>query len=134
QPTTADANYAPPFNQNANESTSGNRGFDGLLDEVAVYTNVLSPYTIRAHFAAATTNTAGYDAQILAANPAGYWNFEEATFTPPSPPFPTAADLGSAGSAADGTNVWGAVVAQPGPGYSGLPAGDKAVWFDGMNG
>jgi hypothetical protein len=135
QPTTADANYAPPFNQNANESTCGNRGFDGLLDEVAIYTNVLSASTIAAHYAAATTNTANYDAQILAASPAGYWNFDEAAVTPPTPLAITGvANSGTLGSAANGTNYWGAVTAQPGSGYAGLGVANKAVTMDGEQG
>ena len=45
----------------------------------------LQYYAIAAHFAAATTNNAGYAAQILADNPVGYWGFNEAAATPPSP-------------------------------------------------
>src|SRR5207249_895162 len=63
---------------------SGNRGFDGWVDEVAVYASALSASTIAAHYAAATTNNAGYGAQILAANPAGYWNLNEPAVSPPS--------------------------------------------------
>lgn len=135
QPVTDDASYAPPFNQNANESTSGNRGFDGLLDEVALYTNVLSAATIKAHYDAATTNTAGYGAQILAANPSGYWNFDEPAVTRPSAPFPVAVNSGTLLSAADGTNVWGALANQAGAGYAGFGGGaNKAVDMDGMMG
>jgi hypothetical protein len=131
--TTDDGNYYLPWDQGA--TVSGNRGWDGLLDEVAIYTNVLSADTIAAHYSAATTNTAGYDAQILAANPSGYWNFDEATVTAPDPStYPFAANSGTLGSAADGTNAWGATAAQPGTGYSGFAAGNKAVTFDGMNG
>src|SRR5436309_7924674 len=52
---------------------TGNRGFDGWVDEVAYYAYPLSANTIAAHFSAATTNNAGYAAQILADNPVGYW-------------------------------------------------------------
>jgi Concanavalin A-like lectin/glucanases superfamily len=135
QPTTADGLFTPPFNQYENESTSGNRGFDGLLDEVAIYTNALPASTIAAHYDAATTNTAGYGVQILADNPAGYWNFDEPTVTPPSPPTITRlANAGSLGSAADGTNFWGAVTAQPGSGYSGFGGANKALALDGEMG
>jgi hypothetical protein len=125
--------YILPFNESIN--TAGNRGWDGLLDEVSIYPNALSADTIAAHYAAATTNTAGYHAQILADHPVGYWGFDEPAVTPPDPSaFPLAANAGSLGSDADGTNVWGAVAAQPGPGYTGFPAGNKAVTFDGLNG
>jgi hypothetical protein len=135
QPTTSDGIYMPPFNQNANGSTSGNRGFDGLLDEVAIYTNALPASTIAAHYDAATTNTAGYDAQILADNPAGYWNFDESTVTPPSPLAITSlANVGSLGSAADATNFWGAVTAQPGSGYAGFGGANRTLSLDGEMG
>jgi hypothetical protein len=135
QPTTSDGAYTPPFNQIGNESTCGNRGFDGLLDEVAIFTNVLSASTLAAHYNAATTNTAGYGAQILADNPAGYWNFDESTVTAPSPLAITSlANAGSLGSAADATNFWGAVTAQPGPGYAGFGGSNKALTLDGEMG
>src|SRR5262249_22799242 len=135
QPTTSDGAYQPPFNQNASGSTCGTRGFDGLLDEVAIYTNVLSASTLAAHYDAASTNTAGYGAQILADNPAGYWSFDESTVTPPSPLAITSlANAGSLGSAADATNFWGAVTAQPGAGYAGFGGANKALTLDGEMG
>jgi len=115
--------------------TAGNRGFDGWVDEVAVYATALSGSTIAAHYAAATTNNAGYGAQILAANPAGYWNLNEPAATTPSPAsLPVAVNSGTLGSAADGTNVWGVLAAQPGPGYAGFGADNKACFFDGTGG
>jgi hypothetical protein len=129
---TADGNGYLPWN--SYYDVSGNRGYDGLLDEIAVYTNVLSPATIAAHYAAAAT-PATYDATILAAQPAGYWNFDEPAITAPNPAtLPFAANSGSLGSSANGTNGWGAVAAQAGPSYPGFPAGDKAVAFDGYTG
>ena len=50
--------------------------FDGWLDEPAIYTNALSAAQISAHYNAATTNNAGYAAQILGDAPVGYWQFE----------------------------------------------------------
>src|SRR5262249_50094568 len=64
----AGANNRAPGN-----TGGGNRAWDGSVDEVAVYNTVLSGGTIAAHYAAATTNNAGYHAQILANNPVGYW-------------------------------------------------------------
>jgi Concanavalin A-like lectin/glucanases superfamily len=129
---TDDDNYYLPWDQNT--TASGNRCWDGQLDEVAIYTNVLAASTVLAHYQA--RNTPGtYGSTILAANPAGYWNFDEPAVTVPDPStFPAAANSGSLGSAADGTNVWGAVANQPGPGYAGIPVTDKAVTFDGMSG
>ncbi len=116
-------------------SNNGNRGYDGWLDEVAIYPKLLSPDTIAAHYAAALTNNAGYSAQILADLPAGYWPMNDPAVTAPAPgSFPMAGNSGSLGSTANGTNYWGALAAQPGPGYAGFGAGDKCVFFDGDNG
>ena len=91
---------------------AGNRGFDGWLDEVAVFPSLLSAAQVKAHFDAATTNNAGYGAQILAAGPAGYWHLDEPAVTPPNPStFPVLANSGSLGSAADATNTWGSLTA-----------------------
>lgn len=114
---------------------AGNRGFDGWVDEVAVYASALSPTTIAAHHAAATTNNAGYGTQILAANPVGYWNLNEPVVRPPSPgSFPVALNSGSLGSAADGTNVWGVLAAQAGPAGAGFGAENRACYFNGASG
>ena len=85
---------------------AGYRGFDGSLDEVAIYSSLLSASTIKAHYDAATTNTAGYHAQILADNPVGYWTCEDPAVTPPNPgTFPIAVNSGSLGSVVNGTNM-----------------------------
>ncbi len=113
----------------------GNRFFTGLLDEVAVYASLLNDNTIKAHFDAATTNNAGYHAQILADSPVGYWPFEEPAYTQPDPnTFPIAANIGTTGSSADGTITVGVLAAQAGPGYTGLGVGDKSCQFSGEAG
>lgn len=131
-----------PFNGNLADGpweavigTAGNRGFDGWVDEVAYYSYVLTTNQCAAHFAAATTNTAGYSAQILADNPTGYWPMNDPATVPPSPAtFPVVANSGSVGSQADGTVVWGGLAAQSGAGYTGFGAGNNAVLLDGANG
>ena len=81
-------------------SNLGNRGYDGWVDEVALYTNLLSPATVAAHYAAATTNNAGYQTQILANAPVGYWNLNEPAVTAPSgSSLPGVTNSGSLGSA-----------------------------------
>jgi len=114
---------------------AGNRQFDGWLDEVAVFPSLLSASQIKAHFDAATTNNAGYGAQILAAGPAGYWHLDESPVTPPAPStFPVLANTGSLGGAADATNTWGGLTAQTGSGYGGLGLANKAVVMNGEAG
>jgi len=58
----------------------------------------------------------------------------DAAYGPPPTTFPVAVNSGSLGAAANGTNYWGALADQPGPGYAGFGASDKAVFFDGDNG
>ncbi len=114
---------------------SGNRGWDGWVDEVAIYTKVLSPSTIAAHHDAASTNTADYGAQILADAPVGYWNLGEPAVTTPDPSaFPVVSNLGSAGADANGTLSWGTLSDQSGSGYAGFGATNQACFFDGENG
>jgi hypothetical protein len=114
---------------------AGNRGYDGWLDEVAVYPTLLSAAKVKAHFDAATTNNAGYGAQILADGPTGYWHLDEPAVTVPDPStFPVLANSGSVGSAADATNTWGSLTAQAGSGYVGLGLGNKAVVMNGEAG
>lgn len=113
----------------------GNRQFDGWVDEVALYGSALSDAQIAAHFGAGNTNKAGYAALIQQDNPIAYWNLDEPAFTPPGPEtFPGAANLGSAGSAADGKIAYGTLAGQPGVPYSGLPSGNRSVFFSGDNG
>ncbi len=126
---------SPGFANATGQGHSGNRGFDGWVDEVAVYPTQLSASAIKAHFDAATTNNAGYHAQIVAAGPVGYWGLDEAPVTAPDPStFPILANSGSLGSAADGTNMWGAVTAQAGSGFPGMGVANTAVNFDSVNG
>jgi hypothetical protein len=133
---TGDLSDAPSPNVNgAIFGNSGNRGWDGWIDEVAIYPSVLDAATVAAHHDAATTNNAGYASQILAGSPVGYWQMEQSPVTPPDPgTFPVINNLGSLGASANGTNQWGALTGQTGSGYGGLGAANQAVFFDGENG
>jgi len=116
------------------DGRAGNRGFDGWMDEAAFYNSALSASTIAAHYAAATTNAAGYSAQILTASPALYLNMNEAANPAPSPgSLPIAANSGSLGGVVNGTNTWGVLANQSGPAYAGFGAGNKACYFDGFS-
>jgi hypothetical protein len=115
--------------------TGGLRGWDGWVDEVAIYARVLDSNTIAAHFRAATTNNSGYHVQILADNPVGYWGLDEPAYAAPDPStYPTAINSGSLGSAAIGTNTLGVLAAQNVLTYTGLESGNRACTFNGVIG
>ena len=115
--------------------TDGNRGFDGWVDEVAVYASALSASEIAAHHDAATTNNAGYAAQILASNPVGYWHLDEPVYTPPDPSaLPLASNSGTLGAAANGTNYPGATTGVAGPPFNGLGPNNNASQLSGVVG
>ena len=116
-----DGNNNSPFEE-------GSRGWDGWLDEVAVYSNLLSSNTIMAHYTTATSNPSGYDALVLASSPVGYWNFDEPVYTPPSPSYTVAADSGSLVDL--GTNTLGSLADQPGV----AGTGDNSVFYSGAAG
>jgi hypothetical protein len=104
--------------------TSGpNREFDGAVDEVVVYTNVLSAGTIAAHYSARTTNAANYAAQILLDAPTGYWRLGDLSQNP------VAANSSAAGSQLDGLyNYWsGTAPDLQGPTYPGFETGNTAL-------
>jgi hypothetical protein len=113
---------------------NGNRGWDGFVQHVAIYTNVLTPVQVAAHYSAASTNNAGYIAQIKASNPVGYWPMNDVPLATPTAPFPVAVNAGTLGSLANGTNFPGALAAKSGPGYGGFGADTNSVFFDGANG
>jgi hypothetical protein len=115
-----------------NQYGAGNRGYDGYIDEFAIYNTLLSSDVIMSHYMAGTNSPtpATYDALILASSPAGYWNMDEPAYTAPTPSFTTAADLGSLDDLA--TNTLGAQAGQPG--VPGLSADDHSVHYNGAGG
>src|SRR5881394_183663 len=60
-----------------------NRGFDGWVDEVAIYASALTPEVISSHYQVATTNSAAYAVLVLTSNPVGYWHLDEPAYTAP---------------------------------------------------
>ena len=109
----------------------GNRGWDGGIDEVAIYSTLLSSNTIVTHYNTALNNPGAYDALVLASAPVGYWNFDEPAYTPPTPSaLTTTSDLGSLGET--GTNTVGTMAAQPG--VPDLTDGDYSVTYNGVFG
>jgi hypothetical protein len=106
----------------------GNRGWDGGIDELAMYSSILSSNVISNHYATAISNPSAYDALILASSPVGYWNFDEPAFTAPNTntDFTLGFDIGSLDIL--GTNAWGAQANQPG--VPGLSADAKSVYYN----
>jgi len=110
--------------------------FPGVLDNVAIYPGVLTPSKIAAHYDAATTNAAGYKAQILADSPAAYYPLNEATL-PPYIPY-MATNSGTLGSALDGTySGSGSTSGLAGPlrgQFAGFSSDNKSVGLNGTSG
>lgn len=106
----------------------GNRTFDGSVDELAVYTNALGASTIAAHYQAASTNNGNYDAQVLEAQPVGYWNLDEPAYIVPSA-LPTAFNLGTLSVLANGVFEPGSVTGAAGVPGDGFQASNKACAF-----
>src|SRR5262249_52612884 len=126
-------NNAFPFRIGA--TSLPNRGFDGALQHIAFYNSALSPGVIAAHYDAAATNNAGYSAQVLTANPVGYWPLQEPSYTPPNPAtLPTTANLGYLGALATGTEWPGATTGVAGPPFSGFGANNVGVQLSGLGG
>ncbi len=100
--------------------------YDGHLDEVALYSSILTPAQIAERYANGTSQTPSpaYNQLVLAQQPLAYWRLGEG----PLPPLPTAANAGSLGPAANGSYINGAFNQEPGA----LP-GNAAAAFDGAN-
>jgi hypothetical protein len=128
--------WAPPPSfvpsTSATPFTIGARGdlnfrWSGQAAEVAYYPSVLSDSQVAAHYAAATTNAAGYMSQISGDGPIAYYPFLE-------PAIPVATNSGSLGATVNGTYIWPAGPGVPGPrpsAYPGFDAGNNAVAFPG---
>jgi hypothetical protein len=110
-------------------------GFPGYLDEVAVYTNVLSPTDISTHYNDATAG--GYAEAVIADDPIIYLRLDEPLYTLPAQSsfasFPKANNYGSLGSAADGLYQPGTIPGMPGPTGSGFGAANYSVAINGID-
>jgi hypothetical protein len=131
---TAASGFAPNANAAATmrigATSFGNRTFDGSVDELAVYTNALSAAVISAHYNAASTNNAGYGAQILASHPVGYWHLDEPANAALSlGSLPAAFNSGSLASLAAGIYQPGTIPGVPGAPAAGLGSSNRACSF-----
>jgi len=115
-------------------TTIPNRTYDGWVDEVAFYTNVLSASVISAHYNAATTNNSGYAAQILTANPLGYWRLDNPpTAVPTTGPLPVAVNFGTLAPNGNGTYEPGSMPGVPGVPKAGFGPTNFACTFGGTS-
>ncbi len=64
-------------------STGPTHGFEGGVDEVAIYTNLLTQQQIANDYAAGTSPTGNYFQTILGNGPALYYRMDAPTYTPP---------------------------------------------------
>ena len=113
-------------------TTLPNRTFDGWVDEIAIYNSVLSASVIAAHHSAASTNNGGYAAQILVANPLGYWRLDGPAYTQPSQnSLPQAVNIGTLAPNANGVFEPGCVLGATGPAGFGFGIGNAACQFNG---
>jgi hypothetical protein len=115
---------------------SGNRGWDGWVDEFAIYTNLLSQSTIANHYTVGTNAPGTYSATVMADGPpVGYYHLDEPIYTPADPStYPIAVNSGTAGTADNATNWIGVVAAQSGPSYSGSASPDRSSLLNGATG
>ncbi|MGH7951811.1 MAG: LamG-like jellyroll fold domain-containing protein, partial [Limisphaerales bacterium] len=101
-----------------------NNRFVGGIDEVAIYTNVLTQAEIAAHYAAASS-ASPYSTTILADNPYMYWRMNSPNYTAPdTSTYPTAANYGSVTltTAAGNPSSYGTATQPgvPGPQFPGM--------------
>jgi hypothetical protein len=102
----------------------------GSVAEVAEYNTALSAARVAAHYTAGTTTPATYPATVQADAPLVYQRYQE-------PIDPPAANLGTAGAAANGLFIYDAQAGVAGPSsppYVGFEAANKAAAFDGGGG
>jgi hypothetical protein len=109
--------------------------YQGTLDEVAIYTNVLSSTDIANHYNAATAG--GYFAAVTNDNPIIYLRLDEPLYNLPASntfaSFPAANSYGSIGSAANGLYQPGTVPGMPGPTGTGFGAANYSVAINGQD-
>ncbi len=122
-------------------TASYGQGYEGTIDDVAIYTNVLSQTSIQNHFQAAyTTNSTfpNYTNAVLADHPVLYYRLNDPQVQTnagyPSVSFPVANNYGSVGAAGNGVYQPGTTPGVAGPAFAGFGANSKSVSFNGWLG
>lgn len=103
--------------------------FNGSIDEVAIYTNVLSASDVLAHYQNGVNPTPpqSYSSLVLAKHPEFYYRLDETISTPISTVLAT--NYGNLGAAVDGTYLPGTQPAVPGPNGMGFGSTSYACNF-----
>src|SRR5512133_799018 len=98
---TATGSFVPNVDAPFSVGVRSDNGFywKGSAAEVAYYGSVLSDAAIASHYSTATSNPAGYAAQVTANSPLVYYRFAET-------PDPVAANSGTMGSAGNGIYIY----------------------------
>jgi hypothetical protein len=79
-----------------NAMVGATRWFDGYLDEVAVYTNVLTALQVSGHYQAGTSSSSNYFQTITNSRPLLYYRMDCSAYVNPAPgTYPTAFNFGS---------------------------------------
>jgi hypothetical protein len=79
------------------QGTKPQRAYNGLEDEVAVYTNILSATAVTNHYLAGTSSSSNYLQTVLSDHPLLYYRMDNPIYTNPSPALcPIAVNFGSA--------------------------------------
>lgn len=119
---------------------AGNGGseFDGGIDEVAIYPQVLPASTILNHYNAATNTDSTYKNTVLADNPQIYVRLDEPAYPASNYPdrstYPIANNYGLIGAAGKGYYQPGTQPGAAGPQFTGFGPGSKAVAINGYSG
>jgi hypothetical protein len=111
--------------------------FPGSVDEVALYTNVLSATDVLAHYQNGTNTSPGtpYQTLVQTKNPLLYYRLDEPAYTAPATnSLPVANNLGTLGANANGLYFPGATPGAAGPPFAGLGSTPLACKFNGASG
>jgi hypothetical protein len=130
------SSFAPNFSQPIEIGGSGmnNNRFNGSIDEVAIYSNALSPLQIETHYEAGTNSASNYKQVILNDHPYLYYRMDSPTYTPPSTnTYPQAVNYGSLGASENGFYQPGTLPGQAGPPTFGFGGSDFATAINGLN-
>jgi hypothetical protein len=122
-------------NMDIGYSSSFGRNFNGGVDECAIYPYALSASQIAAHYAAGISPSPGtpYKQVILNDHPVGYWRLDDGAFTaPPTNTYPSAVNIGTLGTNANGLYLPGTQVGAPGLSYPGFGSDTNATYFNGV--